>query len=91
VYTSGTTGAPKGVVLTQYNMLVDARGIADWQGITGNQRFVAYDEGTAYVSRRRDGQIAARVNRLRSSRGNRYVIEFDCRLTVGTEGRPGVL
>jgi long-chain acyl-CoA synthetase len=40
VYTSGTTGAPKGVVLTQYNMLVDARGIADWQGITGNQRMM---------------------------------------------------
>src|SRR5262249_29089715 len=40
VYTSGTTGAPKGVVLIQYNMLVDARGIADWQGITGNQRLM---------------------------------------------------
>ncbi len=40
VYTSGTTGAPKGVVLVQYNMLVDARGIADWQGLTGNQRLM---------------------------------------------------
>jgi len=40
VYTSGTTGAPKGVVLVQYNMLADARGIADWQGLTGNQRFM---------------------------------------------------
>lgn len=40
VYTSGTTGAPKGVVLMQYNMLVDARGISDWQGITGNQRMM---------------------------------------------------
>lgn len=40
VYTSGTTGAPKGVVLTQYNMLVDAQGIAQWQGITGSQRLM---------------------------------------------------
>jgi long-chain acyl-CoA synthetase len=40
VYTSGTTGAPKGVVLMQYNMLVDALGISTWQGITGNQRMM---------------------------------------------------
>jgi len=40
VYTSGTTGAPKGVVLTQYNMLVDAFGISSWQAITGNQRMM---------------------------------------------------
>ena len=38
VYTSGTTGAPKGVTLSQYNLLVDAQGIAQWQAITGNQR-----------------------------------------------------
>ena len=40
VYTSGTTGAPKGVLLTQYNLLVDAMGISQWQGITGNQRLM---------------------------------------------------
>lgn len=40
VYTSGTTGAPKGVVLTQYNLLVDAYAIASAQGITGNQRLM---------------------------------------------------
>lgn len=40
VYTSGTTGTPKGVVLVQYNMLVDAYAISAWQGITGNQRMM---------------------------------------------------
>ena len=38
VYTSGTTGTPKGVILSQYNLLVDAQGISQWQAITGNQR-----------------------------------------------------
>jgi long-chain acyl-CoA synthetase len=40
VYTSGTTGAPKGVVLTQYHLLVDAKGIMDWHAITGGQRLM---------------------------------------------------
>ncbi len=40
VYTSGTTGAPKGVVLTQYNLLADASAIATAQAITGGQRMM---------------------------------------------------
>jgi long-chain acyl-CoA synthetase len=39
-YTDAATGTPKGVTLTQYNMLVNARAISDWQGITGNQRMM---------------------------------------------------
>lgn len=37
VYTSGTTGRPKGVVLTQYNILVDADGISKWHKIEKGQ------------------------------------------------------
>ncbi|MEP2448407.1 MAG: class I adenylate-forming enzyme family protein [Balneola sp.] len=34
VFTSGTTGNPKGVVLSQRNLLEDARAISDWHYIT---------------------------------------------------------
>ena len=40
VYTSGTTGLPKGVVLTQYNLLIDAKAIAEWHGMVPGQRMM---------------------------------------------------
>lgn len=40
VYTSGTTGNPKGVLLTQYNLLVDAMAIAEWHRLGEDQRLM---------------------------------------------------
>ncbi|HKL19311.1 MAG TPA: class I adenylate-forming enzyme family protein [Halalkalibaculum sp.] len=40
VYTSGTTGPPKGVVLSQHNLLEDARSIAGWHNIDSDTRMM---------------------------------------------------
>lgn len=40
VYTSGTTGNPKGVLLSHRNLLEDARSIADWHRINDRTRMM---------------------------------------------------
>lgn len=40
VFTSGTTGPPKAVVLTQRNLLEDARAISDWHDIDSKTRMM---------------------------------------------------
>jgi long-chain acyl-CoA synthetase len=40
VYTSGTTGPPKGVILTAENLLIDADGIAHWHGFGPEDRLM---------------------------------------------------
>ncbi len=40
LYTSGTTARPKGAILTLANLLVNARGIAQWLRITSSDRFL---------------------------------------------------
>tara|TARA_R110000868_G_scaffold189695_2_gene433037 strand:- start:83643 stop:85361 length:1719 start_codon:yes stop_codon:yes gene_type:complete len=38
VYTSGTTGTPKGVLLQQYNCLVDAKNICEWYSFSESDK-----------------------------------------------------
>ncbi|MCU0427823.1 MAG: acyl--CoA ligase [Candidatus Kapabacteria bacterium] len=40
VYTSGTTGNPKGVVLVQRNILADSAAIAEWHGLNSASRLM---------------------------------------------------
>lgn len=40
VYTSGTTGAPKGLMLSQYNLFADCKAMAEWQTMTADTRMM---------------------------------------------------
>ena len=40
LFTSGTTAKPKGVLLTQKNLIANADGVADWLKITKNDKFM---------------------------------------------------
>jgi long-chain acyl-CoA synthetase len=40
VYTSGTTGAPKGVQLTHFSLLADVQGMAAWHAVGEETRFM---------------------------------------------------
>ena len=42
LYTSGTTGKPKGVVLTSDNLIITARNSIDFDGLTGEEVVLAY-------------------------------------------------
>ncbi len=41
MYTSGTTGKPKGALLTHKNLLHAARSVCDWHGLTENDRVLS--------------------------------------------------
>lgn len=42
VYTSGTTGRPKGVMLSAENLIETARSAAEWEGLTDDDEMLAY-------------------------------------------------